>query len=145
MVYGGSMRMNTVKKTVMTIDWKNPNFCMKYTERNRPGVYKMLDAFGVPIRIGKAIKMNLAKRLKDYKNYGRKYCREIERDAKTIVFFEIPSLLNDRKQLEEQLSFMEETMIAEHEPRYNIRLKIEGKRQVPLTDPLPYDFNWYKK
>ena len=139
------MKMQKITKSVMTIDWEKPNSFMKYNEKNRPGVYKMLNAFGSSIRIGKAIKMSLASRIRDYKNFGRKYCREIVKEAKTVVFYEIPSLLEDREELEKQLSYIEEVMIAEHEPIYNIRLKIEGKRQVPLTNPEPYDYLWYKK
>ena len=127
------MELSDLKETRLVIDWDNVNFCMKYTEKNRPCVYVIRNKAGAAIRIGKAT-TNLAYRLKNYQQYGRKYYKEIVDEGYSIIIYEVPGLLHDSKYLKEQLSFIEDTLVAVFQPKYNIELKIVGDRKVPLTE-----------
>ena len=127
------MELSDLKETRLVIDWNNVNFCMKYTVKNRPCVYVIRNKAGAAIRIGKAT-TNLAYRLKNYQQYGRKYYKEVVDEGYSIIIYEVPGLLHDIEHLKAQLKFIEELLTAVYQPIYNIDLKIVGERKTPLTE-----------
>ncbi|MEO1944301.1 MAG: GIY-YIG nuclease family protein [Candidatus Thioglobus sp.] len=82
---------------------------------NQPGVYQMLDGSGKIIYVGKA--RNLKKRVSQY--FSKK-----QSDAKTIALVSnidgIDVIVTDT---ETQALLLENELIKEHKPRYNILLK----------------------
>lgn len=98
-----------------------------------PGIYRFLDAAGKVIYVGKA--RNLAARVRSYFAEGRDG-RPISRDAEAVIA-DVEVLLVGR---DKQAFIVENSVIKENQPRYNVRLKDDKDFlhiRVDLSAPWP--------
>src|SRR5262245_56784225 len=82
----------------------------------RPGVYRMLDASGVPIYVGKA--RNLKKRVSAYFNASRRLDAKVDSMVSQIRGIEVTATNTENEAL-----LLESHLIKELKPRYNIVLR----------------------
>jgi excinuclease ABC subunit C len=123
----------------MTSNRKTDLLAILSTIPEQPGCYMYLDATGTIIYVGKA--KNLKKRVSSYfnKNYDNPKTRIMIRKINDIRYLVVKS--------EEEALLLENSLIKEHQPRYNILLKDDKTYPwvVVKNEPFPRIFLIRKK